>query len=119
MSTPTPTPTPTIDAVTRALLLMTLTPHIRRYLMATDPQALKQACEALRAAGVDPDPSPNLCEDETTSCPMCGSKAVDLQAASDGVAYFMLCHMCGYRLPEHEQDSEQDPEQDSEQGVRS
>lgn len=40
------------DEVTRALLVLVLTPHVQRYLQAHDPKALAQATEALTRAGV-------------------------------------------------------------------
>jgi len=41
------------DKVKNALLVMVLTPGIRRHLQGNDPKALEQAERALLAAGVD------------------------------------------------------------------
>jgi hypothetical protein len=52
------------DPKVNALLLVTLTPHIRAYLEATDPQALKQIKATLVEAGVNPDPDPEAAQTE-------------------------------------------------------
>lgn len=66
-------PQPVNVKLMNALRVMTLTPHIAKYLKAHDPMALKQAQEAIRMAedaqlmGVAPSPAP--AQEEDTSLP--------------------------------------------------
>lgn len=64
------------NAVTKALMVLVLTPHIRAYLERTDPMSLKQASDALVEIGEDPSPDTDAPQPGDDLCDTCGSSGV-------------------------------------------